>query len=217
MNDPVDQVGEVYQKRAAEWVRARSTALVEHGWLSLFTTLLEPHASVLDVGCGSGVPIAQWLDDNGFAVTGIDSSSEMIRLFRTNVPAARAEVLDMRRLDLAIRFEGIVAWDSFFHLSPVDQRAMFPLFEHHATTGAPLLLTTGPEAGEVVGNLHGDPLYHASLDPGEYRALFDQHGFDVVAHTSRDPSIGDHTVWLVRKREGVTPSFGRTGPNPHPE
>ena len=39
---------------------------------------------------------------------------------------------DMRRLALGRRFAGLIAWDSFFHLRPQDQRAMFPIFAAHA-------------------------------------------------------------------------------------
>jgi hypothetical protein len=34
-------------------------------------------------------------------------------------------VADMRTLSLARRFDGILAWDSYFHLSYDDQKQMF--------------------------------------------------------------------------------------------
>src|SRR3954469_1600763 len=76
-----------------------------------------------------------------------------------------------RGLSLGQRFDGILAWDSFFHLRPGDQRAMFPVFRDHAAPGASLLFTSGPRAGVAMGEWQGEPLYHASLDPDEYRAL----------------------------------------------
>ena len=38
----------------------------------------------------------------------------------------------MRTLSLNRCFSGILAWDSFFHLCPEDQRRMFPIFRKHA-------------------------------------------------------------------------------------
>ena len=166
--------------------------------------LLGPGDSVLDIGCGSGVPIAHYLSGRGCAVTGIDSSPEMIGLFRSNVPDATAAVADMRALDLGRRFSGLIAWDSFFHLAPDAQRLMFPIFRDHAgQPGAPLLFTSGPGFGESIGTLEGEPLYHASLGPDEYRLLLGQAGFDVVAHVAQDPDCGGRTVWLARRLGSV--------------
>jgi SAM-dependent methyltransferase len=41
---------------------------------------------VLDIGCGSGQPIAAYLAGRGHRVAGIDGSPEMIALFRANLP-----------------------------------------------------------------------------------------------------------------------------------
>lgn len=77
---------------------------------------------------------------------------------------------------------------------------MFPIFRDHAGPQAPLLFTSGPAFGEVLGTLEGEPLYHASLDPGEYRDLLDANGFEVVAHVAQDAACNGHTVWLARRR-----------------
>ena len=136
----------------------------------------------------------------GHDVTGVDSSPEMIAMFKTNFPYASAHVGDMRRLWLGKTFDGLLAWDSFFHLAPVDQRSMFPIYRDHAAPGAPLMFTSGPAFGEAIGMLEGEQLYHASLDPDDYRQLLDRNGFDVVGHAKEDPDCGNHTVWLARRR-----------------
>jgi hypothetical protein len=58
----------------------------------------------------------------------------------------------------------------------------------------------GDRHGEAIGEYRGDPLYSASLGPGEYRSLLDQAGFDVVDHALRDDSAGGRTIWLCRAR-----------------
>jgi hypothetical protein len=105
---------------------------------------------------------------------------------------------DMRKLALQRQFSGILAWDSFFHLSYDDQRRMFPLFREHAAPNAALMFTSGPVHGEAIGSLAGEPLYHASLDPTEYRLLLDQSGFRVVAYIAEDADCGGHTIWLAQ-------------------
>jgi hypothetical protein len=137
----------------------------------------------------------------GLRVTGIDSSQTLISLCRERLPDHEWRVADMRALQLPQRFDGILVWDSFFHLTPDDQRGMFAVFARHAAPSAVLMFNSGPDYGEVVGAYRGDPLYHASLSPGEFRTLLGSIGFEVVRHGIGDrQSGGVRTVWLARAR-----------------
>jgi hypothetical protein len=51
-----------------------------------------------------------------------------------------------------------------------------------------------------MGTYQGEPLYHASLAPDEYRVLLNEHGFDVVSYVPEDPGCGRHTIWLARRK-----------------
>jgi 2-polyprenyl-3-methyl-5-hydroxy-6-metoxy-1,4-benzoquinol methylase len=192
-----DRIIDLYERRAGDYDRDRGRSLQEREWLARFLALVEPGGAVLDIGCGMGEPIARHLIDSGVAVTGIDSSASLIALCRTRFPGHEWIVADMRQLALGRRFHGLIAWDSFFHLSTDDQRAMFARFAAHARPGAPLLFTSGPSEGEAIGDYHGEPLFHASLGPAEYEALLLRHGFTVRAFVPDDPRCGGHTVWLA--------------------
>ena len=200
MTTGADDVVGQYRRHARAWTAARGTELTERAWIDRFAALLDPGATVLDIGCGSGQPIAVSLVSRGHHVVGVDSSPEMIDLFRANLPGEVAQVADMRSLHLDGAFGGLLAWDSFFHLAHDQQRLMFPVFRDHARPGAPLLFTSGPAWGEAIGTLEGEPLYHASLEPDEYRRLLGENGFDVVGHIVEDPDCGGRTVWLARRR-----------------
>jgi cyclopropane fatty-acyl-phospholipid synthase-like methyltransferase len=197
-----DNIVYLYNRHANAWVGARlwQARLYERGWLGKFCGIVSTGGSVLDIGCGAGEPMATYLVKHGYRVTGVDSSRAMIEFFRERLRDQQALVADMRTLALERVFSGIIAWDSFFHLNHDDQRRMFPIFRAHAAPGAALMFTSGPAHGEAIGQLEGEPLYHASLDPAEYRQLFDDHGFDVVATVSEDQTCGGRTVWLARLR-----------------
>jgi SAM-dependent methyltransferase len=154
--------------------------------------------AILDIGCGSAEPIARYIIEAGYVLTGADSSPRMVGLCKARFPSHSWLVADMRNLSLDKRFDGLLAWDSFFHLTPDDQRKMFPVFLAHAAPRAALLFTSGPGHGEAIGTYRGEPLYHGSLDAAEYRMLIDRHGFEVVAHAAEDARCGGHTVWLAR-------------------
>lgn len=191
---------QIYQKYGRDWTELRGDYLYEKAWLDHFLALLpSTGASVLDLGCGSGQPIAAYLIENGCQVTGVDRSEVMLEMARESFPEQTWINVDMRHFRFDQQFDGILAWDSFFHLTPDDQREMFAQFSAHAKRGAALMFTSGPSHGEAIGEMFGEPLYHASLDAEEYRALLTQYGFDVVKMVAEDAECTGHTIWLVKK------------------
>lgn len=191
---------QIYQKYGRDWTELRGDYLYEKAWLDRFLALLPAtDASVLDLGCGSGHPIAAYLIENGCQVTGIDRSEVMLEMARQSFPEQTWINADMRHFHFDQQFDGILAWDSFFHLTPDDQREMFAQFSAHAKLGAALMFTSGPSHGEAIGKMFGEPLYHASLDAEEYRALLAQYSFDVVKMVAEDAECTGHTVWLAKK------------------
>lgn len=189
----------IYQRHGKEWDSERSRSLFEKPWLDRFLAALPEPRHVLDLGCGGGEPLAAYLIEQGCRVTGIDSSPALINLCRERFPGQAWRVGDMRETDLGIAFDGILAWDSFFHLTADEQRAMFPRFARHAHEGTALMFTSGSVAGEAIGRYKDEPLFHASLDSDEYRTLLHEHGFSVLAHTVDDLDCGGHTIWLARR------------------
>lgn len=193
----------LYRRHAHAWAVKRANqpgTLMEAAWLDRFLALLPRQPTVLDIGCGTGLPIARYLAERGCKVTGVDSSPEMIAICRDTLAQQEWRVADMRNLSLLRTFNGILAWDSLFHLCPDDQRQMFSVFQAHAAPDAVLMFTSGPGFGEAIGTFEGEPLYHASLEGAEYRALLDNSGFVVEAHVVEDPACGLHTIWLAQCR-----------------
>src|SRR5262245_5304335 len=136
MDDAADRIIGLYERHARQFDKDRRRTLFERPWLDRFLALIPRGGGILDLGCGMGEPIARYFIDAGFDVTGVDSSPAMIGLCRARFPDSDWIVADMRTLSLPRRFAGVLAWDSFFHLTPDDQRAMFPVFSRHARPGA---------------------------------------------------------------------------------
>jgi SAM-dependent methyltransferase len=198
-NPHADRIVDLYERHAHDWAADRGRELVcERPWLDRFTSLLPQGATILDVGCGSGEPIARHLIEQGLAVEGVDSSAALIALCRERFPDRLWHVADMRTFTAGNTFGGVLAWDSLFHLARDDQRGMFPVFRRLSTPGTVLMFTSGPSDGEAIGSYRGEPLYHASLATEEYEALLRTNGFRVVAHIIDDPDCGSHTVWLAQ-------------------
>jgi SAM-dependent methyltransferase len=192
-----DHILTTYEREARDWAQTRNQSLWERPALEACVAGRAPGMRVLDLGCGAGQPIAEWFVRRGDVVTGVDGAAAMIAELRDRVPDVRAIHADMRGLDLGASFDIILGFNSFFHLSPTDQRAMFPVFAAHSAPHARLLLTTGPDASERVGTVGQSPVYHASLAPEEYRTLLAGHGFSEVWFRPEDAELQGHSVWLA--------------------
>lgn len=201
MNELSDRIIGHYERHASAWANDRSkSGWNDRRWHEYFAQELPMGGSILDLGCGSGDPIGRYFVERKFWVTGVDASPTLISICRDRMPHQKWIVADMRSISLGKRFDGILAWDSFFHLKPDDQRDMFAVFAEHAGASALLMFNSGPSHGEAIGDYRGEPLYHASLDSEEYRNLLKRSGFELISHVVEDPKAGGRTVWVARSR-----------------
>jgi SAM-dependent methyltransferase len=88
-----------------------------------WSRMLQAGATILDLGCGPGVPIAETLIKSGFKVYGSDASPGMVSAFRNRFPGTPVQCAAVEESDLFGRsFEGVVAWGLLFLLEAETQR-----------------------------------------------------------------------------------------------
>jgi len=191
-------VFEVYNKIGDWFAENRPQGLIEKYYLDKVIELIPARGNILDVGCGTGIPIMNYFLDNDFTVTGLDASEKMLNIAKSNFPEADLVLSDMRKLNLSKKYDALIAWHSFFHLPAADQPDMFVKFGEHLNPGGILLFTSGSENGEAWGVNGGENLFHASLDTEEYEKLLKKHHFKILIHKINDPGCGNATVWLVQ-------------------
>lgn len=196
-----EKVYESYDEIVHWFDDARTKTLMESEYLNLIVKSVPAGGTVLDLGCGTGEPIAQFFIDKGFKITGIDGSNKMIELCKKRFPNEQWIVLDMREINLQQRFDVILAWNSFFHLDQNSQRKMFKIFEAHIKPDGILAFTSGEEEGEVWSDNGGQQLYHASLSTSEYERLLKAASFKALIHKVRDPECGEATIWVAQKNK----------------
>lgn len=79
----MDNQGKRYDLIATGFSEMRDSFATEQKYIDLFIQHLKPGSHILDVGCGSGYPIASYLIEHGFEVTGIDGSKELLKIAET--------------------------------------------------------------------------------------------------------------------------------------
>ncbi len=194
-----EKVYESYEEIVQWFDATRTKTLMESEYLNLIVKSVPAGASVLDLGCGTGEPIAQFFIDKGFKVMGVDGSKKMINLCNKRFPDQQWIVSDMRDINLKQKFDVVLAWHSFFHLDHDSQRKMFKIFSEHTKSGGILAFTAGEEEDEIWSNNGGQILYHASLSTKEYKKLLSATSFKILIHKVQDSECGEATVWVAQK------------------
>ena len=189
----------VYERQATEYDRRRSKALFEARWLVRFAARLRPGDHVLDLGCGTGDPIARWFMAEGFDVTGVDFSQAMLAIARKRWPEGDWRHADMRHFELGQQFGGIIAWNSFYHLTADEQTGCIARMARHLRPDGMLMLTVGPRAGEVSGTVGEELVYQASLSPADYATCLEENWLRVTGFLAEDPETESHTILMARK------------------
>ena len=104
---------------------------------------LSPGASVLDLGCGTGIPISKVLMDAGMNLHGIDASPMMVETFRRNfpnIPVLCEAVEDS--LFFNRKFDVIIAWGLIFLLPERTQATVIAKAADALAIGGKLLFTS---------------------------------------------------------------------------
>lgn len=168
--------------------------------LSSFISLLSPGGELLDVGCGTGIPVVRFLVDAGFGVTGVDISSSMLELARVHVPEARFTKMDMRRLGFdASRFDGISAFYSFFHVPKEEQFQVLVSFHRLLRQDGLLLFCSGANAWEGIQDFHGAQMFWSNPDREVTRKLVIDAGFVVILSEVREYG-GENQYWVMARK-----------------
>lgn len=189
---------QVYDNIGDWFFQNRSNGLMEKPYLDHMIQLLGKGSTVLDLGCGTGVPIMRYLVEQGMNTLGVDGSAKMLEIARQNLPSEKFIQADMRELDLDQSFDAIIAWHSLFHLTYDEQTAMFSIFKKHLNNNGVLMFTSGNEQKEIWSMNGGENLYHASLETDHYRKLLEAQGFGIISYTKDDPDCGGATVWIAQ-------------------
>ena len=193
------QTRQVYQTHAGQFDRDRNKSLFEKTCIDRFLETLPVGGSILDLGCGSGEPIAAYLIARGFNLTGIDYAPAMIELARSRFSDHQWHVQDMRRVQLTGLYNGVLSWNGFFHLNKDEQRSALPKLCERVARDGSIMLTVGPKESEVTGTVAGQTVYHASLGEAEYRALLTKSGFAQIQFSAEDPACDRHSILVARR------------------
>jgi cyclopropane fatty-acyl-phospholipid synthase-like methyltransferase len=134
-------------------------------------------ASILDLGCGAGIPVARELDTLGFRVTGVDASSGQIERARRNVMGAHFIQADMGSVEFAPEsFDAVLASYSLTHLPKSEHASMIERLARWLRPGGQFLANFGAAEGEWSEEWLGTTMFFSHHHPEMTKRLVQNAG-----------------------------------------
>ena len=157
---------------------------------------------ILDLGCGTGHPIAARLAPRVSRYLGIDNAEAMLSVFRRNVRQADCLCLDMSEIArLGGGWDLIFSWGALCHLSAEAQVRTLIAAAGQLSPGGRLLFTSGEAPGRCTGSVgpYREVIDHLSLGRAAYTELLSANGMRLL---SAEPwEAGNFTYVFEKPRQ----------------
>jgi SAM-dependent methyltransferase len=172
-------------------------------WLARLRDRLPAVGSVLDLGCGCGVPVARSLAAAGHEVTGVDISDVQIERARRLVPLGKFIRADAGSVEFPPEsFDAVVCLYALFHLPLSVQPGLLQRIASWLRPSGWLLAIVGQQAwtGTQDNWLEGQtPMWWSQADATTYRDWLEQAGLEITEQAFVPEDDGGHALfWACR-------------------
>lgn len=184
--------------KIVDWYAANRQSNIGIEEIARLMATIEPGTKVLDLGCGNGRPISQWLIEHGFDVYGIDSSQNMIDLYQRDFPNARgvcASIEDSNFLNAS--FTAVISWGVLFHLTAPAQELGIRKVAEALIPGGKFLFTSGKDEGISQSSMDDVRFTYTSLGSAKYRSLLEANDLRLIEEYS---DAWDNYIYVAQKR-----------------
>lgn len=205
-----DIVRRGYDAASRRYDQAYGGATKYQPWLAELPERLPQAADILDLGCGSGLPVARDLTALGYRVTGVDISDVQIQRAIDLVPDAtfiRADVSTVR-FDPA-SFDAVVSFFALIHLPLADQPVLLERVASWLRPAGLLVATTGYWAwtGYEENWLGGGAaMWWSHADVTTYRSWITQAGLSIDREDFVPESDSGHALFWSHKPSVPAPT-----------
>ena len=204
--DPRDKVEAGYDRMAEQYLASKHvddpTTLAA---LEALAQGLAKGSKALDLGCGAGVPVTQWLARR-CDVTGVDVSTRQLELARQHVPEATFIQANMTELAFPDNsFDVVVAFYSIIHVPRSEQPALVKRIQSWLKPGGRFLATWALgvwEGEEENWEGWGAPMWWSNHDAATNLAMLRLAGFEIESAEEREHG-GERWLWALARRSGI--------------
>lgn len=206
MNNPKEIVRQGYDKLSVHYREhfTKSHNELYKKWTQTLLGLLPNNPSILELGCGDGIPLAQILSPT-CKYWGIDISTVQIENAKKNVPNTAFMAKDMTAISYPSNsFNGIIALYSIIHIPLGEQYELLKnIYQWLTPNGIFLCIVgashwTGVEKDWIMKDV---AMYWSHVDSKTYAEWFEKIGFiQLEMEFIPENDIG-HTLFLLKKND----------------
>ncbi len=139
-----------YNSISEHWLTARKTLPAKDQELfELFLGKLPINSKILDLGCGHGVPVATLIANYGHKIVGVDRSETLLAYARHAMPEHDWILRELEDFEPADNYDGIVIWDSLFHLPRAAQLTLLRKAAEALNPNGMLILSSGGSENDI--------------------------------------------------------------------
>lgn len=171
-----------YNKIATQWDSARRKFYGrEKDYLDVLLGELPENSLVIDVGCGTGRPMAEYVIAKGHRVVGIDQSEELIKIAGERFPNGYWILSSIEEFEFAGIFNAAILWDSLFHIKRSCHEPILRGVIGILAVGGRIMLTVGgSDHPPFTDTMFGQEFFYDSNTPTETVQILQDLGCHVL-------------------------------------
>ncbi len=208
--DPKQIVAQGYDKIAEQhhWWAGHTRAEERQRYTDFLLEQVPAGGSVLELGCGVGLPTARILAQR-FQVTGVDLSARHIALARQNVPDATFLQADMTALSFPqASFDAVVGFYSIIHVPREEQPGLLRDIAGWLKPGGLFVAAMGTSDVEqdILPDWMGAPMYWSHFDSETNRRLVLEAELQIIRateETAPEDGVPITFLWVVAQKPGI--------------
>lgn len=171
-----------YNAIADVWAKTRVAFYGrEQVYLDAFLDGLNVPSAILDLGCGTGRPMAEYILQQGHEITGVDQAVGLLKHARASFPQAVWTEASIESFTSSQKFAGIVCWDALFHIERAKHEGLLQRMCDMLDEGGRLMLTVGGSAHPAFEDtMFGEIFFYDSHPPEQVLELLRKQEFEIV-------------------------------------
>lgn len=173
---------ESYNKIALDWNDARKGFFGrERAYLDAVLEAAPEGATILDLGCGTGRPMAEYAVSRGYRIIGVDQSESLLALAQARLPRERWILASIETVDIRDAYAGAILWDSLFHIRRSKHDAVLAKVVGNLPQGGRLMATVGgSEHPPFTDLMFGQRFFYDSHTPAQAERILRSLGCRLV-------------------------------------
>jgi SAM-dependent methyltransferase len=171
-----------YNKIAPQWSTARSSFCGrEREYLDGLLAKTASGDAVLDLGCGTGRPMAEYVVSRGLHVIGVDQCKSLLELAQAHLPTEKWILDRMQDYEPEDAYAAAIIWDSLFHIPRAEHEPILRRVVRGLPIGGRLMLTVGGSAHPpFTDSMFGERFFYDSNTPAETERMLEALGCRIV-------------------------------------